>query len=80
MGFCDYKNMFGEPNKDLHVYRIPVINLAFIDVLMTVIIGYSISKYFSYSFITVMLILIIIAILAHRVFCVRTTVDKFLFS
>jgi hypothetical protein len=79
MDFCDYKNIFGESNKDSHAYRIPVINLALIDVLMTVIIGYSISTYFSYSFITVMLILIIIAILAHRLFCVRTTVDKFLF-
>ena len=79
MSFCGYKNMFGEPNKDSHKYRIPVINLAFIDVLLTVIIGYSISNYFSYSFISVMLILISISILAHRLFCVRTTVDKFLF-
>lgn len=80
MSFCKYKNMFGEPNKESHMYRIPLINLAFVDVLITIIAGYAISKYFEYSILSVMIVLILLSIIAHRIFCVRTTVDKFLFN
>jgi hypothetical protein len=79
MSLCQYKDLFGVPKKGSHSYRIPIINLAAIDVLMTIVAGYLISKYTSYSFIMVMIILFILSIIAHRLFCVRTTVDKFLF-
>ena len=80
MGFCEFKNAFGEPNKISHSYRIPIVNLAFVDVVLTIAIGYAISHYFEYYFITIIIILILLSIISHRIFCVRTTVDKFLFT
>lgn len=79
MSLCKYNDIFGKPNEGLHIYRIPIVNLASVDVLLTVLIGYSISYYFEYSFGLIVVCLFILAIILHRLFCVRTTLDKFLF-
>ena len=79
MNLCEYKDIFGKPNEGLHSYRIPIINVAFVDVLLTVLVGYAISYYFKYSFEIILICLFILAIVLHRLFCVRTTIDKFLF-
>ena len=87
MNLCQYKNLFGAPRTGVHAYRIPIVDVATIDLLMTVGASYIISKYVfdkdtkktNYPFWITFLIVFIIAIIAHRVFCVRTTVDKFLF-
>jgi hypothetical protein len=79
LNFKQYKDIFGKPNEDLHQYRIPIINVAFIDVLLTIIIGYAISYKMEYSLTIVLICLLLLAIIMHRLFCVRTTVDKFLF-
>jgi hypothetical protein len=79
MSLCKYKDIFGKLNAGLHAYRIPIVNLAFVDILLTVLIGYALSYYFKYSFSIVLVCLFILAIIIHRLFCVRTTIDKFLF-
>jgi hypothetical protein len=78
MSLCKYKDIFGAPNTGAHRYRI--FNIAIVDVLVTLIGAYVISLYVSYTFTTVAIIVFIAGIIAHRLFCVRTTVDKFLFS
>lgn len=75
---CKYKNMFGVPGKGIHSYRI--YNIAIADVIMTIIGGYFISRIYKSSFVFTCIILFIIGIVLHRLFCVRTTVDKILFS
>lgn len=75
---CQYKNAFGKPGTGLHSYRI--CNIAIIDVLATIGTAFLISWMFSYSFLIVFVLLIILSIIMHRLFCVRTTVDKFLFK
>ena len=37
-GLKEYKNMFGEPGKGIHKYRL--FNIAIIDVIATIILGY----------------------------------------
>jgi hypothetical protein len=74
---CKYKNALGEPKKGVHSYRF--LGVSIMDVLMTLI-GAAIISYFSgYSFFNVAIFLFILGIILHRLFCVRTTVDKILF-
>jgi hypothetical protein len=76
-GLCKYKNALGEPNKGVHSYRF--LGVSIVDVLLTLI-GAAIISYFSgYSFLYVAIFLFILGIILHRLFCVRTTVDKILF-
>tara|TARA_B100000795_G_C22764028_1_gene424876 strand:+ start:572 stop:814 length:243 start_codon:yes stop_codon:yes gene_type:complete len=79
INFCRFKNIFGIPKKGLHRFR--VMNLAIVDVLMTLFLAYLLKMYMfeetHYGIIAVFCF--IIGIILHRLFCVRTTVDKFLF-
>ena len=77
MNLCKYKNLLGKPNKGIHSYRI--FNIAIVDVIMTIIGAIIISYIFKKSFILVAIILFFCGIVLHRVFCVRTTIDKLLF-
>ncbi len=77
--FCDYKNIFGEVNKGFHKYKI--FNLAIVDVMSTIILAYIIKLlYPKYYFINILIILFLLGILFHRLFCVNTTIDKILFK
>jgi hypothetical protein len=83
---CKYKNIFGEPNKGVHKYRF--LGVASIDLFLTIfiafIIAYLIHKKINYNifntFLIVGTILFLFGIICHRIFCVRTTIDKFLFE
>jgi hypothetical protein len=77
MNLCKYKNALGEPGKGIHSYR--VFGIAIADVIMTIIGAFLISYFFKFSFIKTLLILFLTGIVLHRLFCVRTTVDKLLF-
>ena len=74
---CKYKNIFGEPGKGNHSYRI--IDIALVDLFATILVAYIISKYNKLNFVKVLLILLLIGILFHHAFCVETTIDKILF-
>ncbi len=75
---CKYKDALGKPKKGIHRYRI--FNIAIADVIMTIIGAVIISYLFKFNFWTTLLILFLLGIIAHRIFCVNTTVDKLLFS
>ena len=77
MSLCEYKNYFGEPGKGVHSYRI--FNIAIVDVMMTLIGALIISYLSGIKFIWSAVGLFLVGILLHRVFCVRTTLDKLLF-
>lgn len=71
--------IFGVPNKGIHSYRI--FNLAYIDIITTLIGAYLIKKIFfkKTNYFIVLLGLFILGIILHRFFKVRTTIDKILF-
>ena len=76
---CKYKDIFGKVNTGLHSYRIN--NIAIIDVLLTILGAYIINYIFSkYNFYIILVILFLLGIFLHRIFCVKTTIDKFLFD
>jgi len=77
-----YKNIFGEPGKGSHKYRF--LNIAIVDVLATIIGVYFIFLLLSYfgicvNFWWLLFTVFVLGILAHRVFDVRTTIDKIIF-
>jgi uncharacterized membrane protein YdbT with pleckstrin-like domain len=77
MNLCKYKNALGIPKKGIHSYRF--MGLAIADIIMTIIGALIISFLLKKSFLVVLLILFILGIILHRLFCVRTTIDKLLF-
>jgi hypothetical protein len=78
VNLCKYKDLLGKPNEGIHSYRI--FNIAIADLLMTVLFALFLSYILKYSFIIILIILLLLGIILHRVFCVHTTVDDFLFS
>ena len=80
---CNYKNIFGKPGEGVHSYRF--LNLAIVDVGMTIAGAFIIYCLFFRdnkfrTFLYILLFLFILGIIFHRLFCVNTTVDKFLFG
>ena len=76
MDLSKYKDIFGAPNTGLHKYRL--FNIAIIDVIMTIIAIIILSKFYNPVYLTIGLFGL--GIISHRLFGVRTTIDKLLFS
>ena len=74
---CKYKNLFGKPGEGLRKYRI--FDIAIYDTVIVIIIGFLISYFTGYNLWITLAVLFISGIIAHRLFCVRTGVDKLLF-
>ena len=74
---CPYKYFFGEPKKGVHEYRI--FDIAMVDLLSTFLVSYLLSQYFNKDFYEVTIALLLLGIIMHRIFCMRTTIDKILF-
>ena len=71
---CKYKNLFGEPNAGLRKYRI--FDIAILDVAVTILIVWLISWIFKLPFLLTLVVVFILGIFVHRLFCVRTGLDK----
>ena len=75
--FCKYKNALGVPKEGIHKYRL--FGIAIADLIMTIIVALILSYIFKFNFWITLIILLILGIILHRLFCVRTTIDKLLF-
>ena len=75
---CKYKNIFGKPKDGLHSIRI--FNIAIIDLILTIIGSFIISKWMNWNFFNTIIVLLIVGIILHRVFCVNTTINKLIFG
>ena len=78
MDLCASKNIFGSPNEGIHKYRL--FNIAVIDVLATIIVAFLTSMYCKYNFTYVLIVLFVLGIISHYIFCVDTQVNKLLYS
>jgi hypothetical protein len=77
-GLCKYKNMIGEPNTGLRKkYRL--FDVAVIDVSVTLIASVLLGYFMKWNIPRTVVLVFLAGIVAHRVFCVRTTFDKWLF-
>ena len=73
------QKLFGEPGKGVHSHRI--FTIAYIDVIATFIGAYLLQIVFypKTKYLKVLFFLFLSGIVLHRLFDVRTTVDKLLF-
>lgn len=72
--------IFGEPKEGIHSYRI--CGIAYLDVIVTMIVALFIQKAFcpKTEYYKVLLFLFILGIIIHRIFDVRTTIDRLIFK
>jgi len=75
---CKYKDILGKLNEGVHYYRF--LDLAIVDVIMTIIAAIIIAYFFNLNYMLTIIILFLIGIILHRVFCVNTTIDKIIFG
>ena len=83
MNLCKFSKIGGKVGKGIHSYRI--LDIAIVDVIMTIIGAYIIHHFYpklvhpEYNLPIITAGLFVFGIICHRLFCVRTTVDKILF-
>lgn len=77
MSLCKYKDILGVPGQGVHLFRIG--GLAVTDVVLTFIGAYFISLATKWNYLYSLLGFFLLGIFLHRIFCVRTTIDKLLF-
>jgi hypothetical protein len=77
---CKYKDALGVPRKGIHALRIPWVDLAAVDVIGTLVIAVAVAKWLEVSFLTSLIVVMLLAIALHRVFCVDTRVAVAIFG
>ena len=75
---CEYKDIFGKVAQGVHSYRIA--NIAIVDVILTILSAYLIHRMLGICFSYALIGLFLLGIVLHRLFCVRTTVDRIIFG
>ena len=74
---CKYKHAFGRLGTGIHSYRI--MNIAVLDFVVTAFVAYLLSLMFGTRFFPSFVGFFLFGIVVHRAFCVRTTIDKWVF-
>ena len=90
-----YKDIFGKPNEGVHSYRFLNLALVdiIVTIIFGILIGLILNKIddsksqnknlrfsiFSFNIIKIIVLLFLLGIVLHRLFCVRTTIDRLLF-
>ena len=77
MSLCKYKDIFGKVGEGAHSVRF--FNFAVIDTLLTLVLAYIINLYLKTNLLVIFIVLIILSIAIHRLFCVETTLTKMFF-
>ena len=87
MSLCRYKNALGIPKKGIHKKRL--FSMALNDWMATLVVAFLLTFFFFSPrqprrfinmFLVILVTLIGIGIILHRMFCVETTIDKWLFG
>jgi len=76
--FAKYKDIIGKPNEGIHGYY-RLFDISVFDVVVVIVAGMYIAYVWKFQLWIVLVILFAAGILAHRLFCVRSTIDKWLF-
>lgn len=75
--FSKYREIFGRPKEGIHRFRF--MGIAIVDFIMTVAGAIFLSWFFNWPLLYCLAAVFFVAILVHRLFGVRTTIDKLLF-
>jgi hypothetical protein len=82
-GLCRYSGVFGEPGSGAHSYRLG--GLAAVDLLATGGVSFLLTRYaLGWSscagYLLVFVLLILVAIVVHEMFCVNTRLNSVIFD
>lgn len=77
MDLSKHKDILGKPYEGIHSYRF--LDVAILDVIITALLAGGISYVYKVPFRYTSISLFSLSCLSHRMFCVRTTIDKILF-
>jgi hypothetical protein len=74
MASCPFKDIFGTPGEGVHATRIPVLDIALVDTVATVIAAFLIQKLFypQTPYLTVLILFTLLGEVLHYLFCVDT--------
>ena len=78
LDLCKYKNLLGVPGTGIHSFKIYGISVW--DTVMTIVGAFFIAWVTNWSYLYTLIGLFIAGIILHRLFCVKTTVDKIIFG
>ena len=79
MNLCKYRNIFGKVGQGVHSIR--VFNIAIVDVLLTFLSAFILKIFLpEFNYLSITVILFLLGIVLHHIFCVKTTVDKLIFG
>lgn len=76
---CKYRDIFGRPGEGTHAYRI-FWNFAAVDIVMTILGAIVLSYVTKIRFWHWFVLLMLIAIILHRLFCVNTRLNVLIFG
>ena len=74
---CKYAALAGIPGQGVHSRRIA--GVAAFDLGLTLILAYAVHRLFAIGYGKALLLSLLLGVVAHRLFCVRTAVDRLLF-
>jgi len=78
MNPCQYKDLFGKPNEGLRK-KLRLFDISLVDAVPAIILGLFLSKIFNTTKINGVIVVILLGIFFHKLFCVETTLNKLLF-
>jgi uncharacterized membrane protein YcaP (DUF421 family) len=76
--FAQYSDIFGQPKTGFHSLR--VFDIAVNDLFGTILVSGILSYTLKFNFLVVLIVLLILGIIFHRLFCVNTTINKWIFG
>ena len=69
---CPFKYLFGRPRTGVHSTRIPVLDWALADTLMTVVLAWILARWLRKPFLFVFILTFLVGEFSHVIFCVDT--------
>lgn len=77
---CQYKGLFGTPGLETGLRKYRIFGIAILDVSVTLVCAILFAWFFRLPYPQTVAAIFILGVFVHRAFCVRTAVDKLLFS
>lgn len=77
MRWCAFRDSLGRPGHGVHFH---VLGVAIVDVVATLVAAWLFARFMRWPFWVCAIGLAVVGVVAHRLFRVRTTIDRFFFD
>lgn len=78
MNSCSYRDILGKPETGVHQYRF--FGFAIVDTALTAVLALFVASAFKTTFWHAFLIVMLIGLIMHRLFCVNTKLTRLVFG